>query len=79
MLGYDVLRESFNLRDNNQNEISVVMKELPERDWLMFGVVQTATERRLYIYSFGRNMAVKSERKALSLGILNQVYFYPEF
>lgn len=79
MLGYDVLRESFYLRDNNQNEISVVMKELPERDWLMFGVVQTATERRLYIYSFGRNMAVKSEGEALSMGILNQVYFYPEF
>ncbi|MDT8900408.1 host specificity factor TipJ family phage tail protein [Anaeroselena agilis] len=77
LVGYDASKGVFYLADHlgNRNEARV---EFKSTDWLTFGIVQTQTTRKLYVYSFSANAAGNSEAAYGPVGNFTAVFLYPK-
>ncbi|QDR81337.1 host specificity factor TipJ family phage tail protein [Sporomusa termitida] len=77
MAGYDRNKDVFYLEDQlgQRNETAVEYKDI---DWLTFGLVQTQTTRKLYVYSFSANAARSSEEVYGPVGSFTAAFLYPK-
>lgn len=77
MVGYDANKSVFCLEDQlgRRNEATV---EFKGTDWLTFGIVQTQTARKLYVYSFSANAAGSSEEACGPGGSFTAAFLYPK-
>ena len=59
----------------NRTDISLIA---PEREWLMFGLSQGATNRKLFIYLESSQKTQSMEQVLPPLGVFNKLYLYPK-
>jgi predicted phage tail protein len=78
MVGYDAHKGVFYLDDQlgNRNEVTVEFKSI---DYLTFGIVQNATTRKLFVYSFSTNAVGDSEMTIGPVGSFTAAFLYPKF
>lgn len=78
MVGYDTTKGVFYLEDQlgNRNETAVEFK-VP--DYLTFGIVQNATTRKLFIYSFSVDAVGDSEMAYGPIGNFTAAFLYSKF
>jgi hypothetical protein len=78
MVGYDANKGVFYLQDQlgNRNEVAL---EFKTTDYLAFGIVQNATTRKLFVYSFSADASGDSEMAYAPLGNFTAAFLYPKF
>ena len=76
-IGFDSRCSCFYMTDNfgNRTDISLIVSE---REWLMFGLSQGPTNRKLFIYSESSQKTESMEQALPPLGVFNKLYLYPK-
>ena len=77
-LGYDKATNEFYLKDNYERRLSLPIVEQNDRDWLMFGMTQTATERSLFVFSYCDDKTYKASGSFEPIGEFDSLYCYPK-